>query len=109
MGGGKGLNGPHFHPQVSSTITNQVHTHTLIMRVLLVTNLLIIFVGIGYCYRIDQSVEPFFEGPHQNPQERQGEVGVGSQIVPLVGLAGLAGTGALAVNYLLQAQSKILS
>ena len=79
------------------------------MRVLLVTNLLIIFVGIGYCYKIDQSVEPFFEGPHQNPQERQGEVGVGSQIIPLVGLAGIAGTGALAVNYLLQAQSKILS
>ena len=53
------------------------------MRVLTVCSLLVLFIGLGYSFRITELLEPFNEG-------RQDDSDVGDQILPVFAVAFIA-------------------
>ena len=53
------------------------------MRVLAVCSLLVLFIGLGYSFRITELLEPFNEG-------RQDDSDVGEQILPVFAVAFIA-------------------
>ena len=55
------------------------------MRVLLVVNLLLLLIGIGYAFRITEFLEQFVDSGHRN-SERQ-STDVSDQIVPVFAIA----------------------
>ena len=73
------------------------------MRVLLVINLLILCIGIGYSFRITAFLDPFFKHDnHHNEHERQ-STEVGDQIIPLFGITFIA---TLIMNYFLNQEQE---
>ena len=72
------------------------------MRVLLVTNLLIVCIGIGYSFRITEYLDPFFKQNLQNEQERQ-STEISDQVMPLFGLTFIA---TLIFNYFMNMEGK---
>ena len=73
-----GSHGAEIPPPVS--LVPSVSFWPVIMRVLAVCSLLVLFIGLGYSFRITELLKPFNEG-------RQDDSGVGDQILPVFAAA----------------------
>ena len=74
------------------------------MKLLLASTLLMICVGIGYCIRITDFLDPFFSLEH-NDRDRQSTTDINSQIVPLFAFTFVASVvgnliGTLLLNFI---------